>query len=252
MIQQRHTSKSITTVIHMSEFHFAAARVTMAQICRACGLERSVPSVLDALTDILIQYLMMIGSKARGAAEARGDSDCSVDDAMLAAVECDAVHGGLQSTGLRHGREAYYTGIEDIMELLNWLRGPLNARIAVLTRPPRQPSATIGAAQGAALAALPSSAATAAASQSQPKTAGQIQMEESSNVHQVSYAPNQPDITNTQNPQPGQNVPDSGHEDAQTDWLTMALNRHILMGHSSMFIDTELGPRRDPDPTIYS
>lgn len=210
-----------------------------------------MPSVLDALTDILIQYLMMLGSRARGAAESRGDSYTSADDAMLAAVGCDAVHGGLQSTGLRNGREAYYTGVEDIMELLNWLQGPLNARMTILARPLKQLPASIGAAQGAALAALPSSAATAAVSQTQPVTSSQAQLEGSVDLTQSPHAQN-PISSNTQDPQPGQKEQDAGLEDAQTDWLKMALNRHALMGHSNMFVATALGPHRDPDPTIYS
>lgn len=119
--------------IEMSEFHFVAARITAAQICRAMGIERASASVLDALTSIMLDFLSMLGSTAAGAAEGRFAESADVSDAVLAASQCGVARPSIDNIDNR-----------DIDELVAWIRGPIQKRMAELAKSQRANAQFLG------------------------------------------------------------------------------------------------------------
>jgi len=208
----------------MDEFHYAVARVSTAQICRASGIERSKASVLDILTDILIKYLNLLGQTATKSAMLRGSDVVDISDAVMAAVKCGAV---------THGSSISGESVDDIVEFLRWLRGPSQARMVHTAVPQLHVGSHFSSAQGAALAALPSStaAAAAAAATTDPKSGTSGTLRPNENI-------------------PGMLTPIELRE-ARSDWLRNAVNKQILIGHTDWFVNTEFGPYKEPDPVIH-
>lgn len=201
----------VADYVDMDEFHFAVARVATAHICRAAGIERSNRAVLDAFTDILVRYLMLLGRTAQAACAARDDENAGVDDAMLAIAKCGAVK---QAAAL----DAAYA--VDVVEFLRWLRGPQQARMVHVAVPQLHFGTSLGSAQASALAALPSAAAAAATSATPAR---------------IDTLPGLPQEL----------------QDARHDWLRTAVNKQIMIGHKDWFVNTEFGPLADPDPIIH-
>jgi transcription initiation factor TFIID subunit 3 len=65
-------------------FYFSLARISAAQILRAAGIDRTRPSTLDALTDILIRYLHLLGQQSMSFSLAAGHPDADIRDICLA------------------------------------------------------------------------------------------------------------------------------------------------------------------------
>src|SRR5579862_5488166 len=65
-------------------FYFNLARISAAQILRAAGIDRTRPSTLDALTDILIRYLHLLGTQSMSFSLAAGRADTDIRDICLA------------------------------------------------------------------------------------------------------------------------------------------------------------------------
>lgn len=217
----------------MSDFYFALARITAAQICRACGIERCSRGVLEVLTDVLIKYLMLLGSASATALELRNASDASAADALLAASQYDAI----RSPGLG--------GVDDIIDLISWLKGPIQQRLVRVARPQKQGASLLGAAQGAALAALPSSTAAAAAAENGKGTS---ENPPSTSTSTATMQPAPPASGAASAPGP---VGATIASDPPNDWLKAVLNQQVLMGHRNKFQNTPLGTRASIDPTIW-
>lgn len=115
----------------MSDFNYAAARISAAQICRAAGMERSVPSALEVITDILLQELELLGKSAVSAAENRGSESVDMDDIMLAMCQCGVINSKVDFNDLEYG------AIADVLEMLRWLQGPDQLRQSLVARPTR-------------------------------------------------------------------------------------------------------------------
>lgn len=65
-------------------FYFSLARISAAQILRAAGIDRTRPSTLDALTDILIRYLHLLGQQSMFFSLAAGRPNPEIPDICLA------------------------------------------------------------------------------------------------------------------------------------------------------------------------
>ena len=65
-------------------FYFNLARISSAQILRAAGSDRTRPSTLDTLTDILIRYLHLLGTESMSFALAAGRREADIRDVRLA------------------------------------------------------------------------------------------------------------------------------------------------------------------------
>lgn len=66
------------------DLFFALLRVSAAQSLRAAGLTTAKPSVLDAVTDIISRYLLLLGRTTRDFAESAGRTHAELPDVRLA------------------------------------------------------------------------------------------------------------------------------------------------------------------------
>src|SRR5271169_3313686 len=65
-------------------FYFSIARISTAQILRAAGIDRTRPSTLDCLTDILIRYLHLLATQSMFFSLAAGRPEVDIRDIRLA------------------------------------------------------------------------------------------------------------------------------------------------------------------------
>jgi transcription initiation factor TFIID subunit 3 len=65
-------------------FYFSLARISAAQILRAAGIDRTRPSTLDCLTDILIRYLHLLATQSMLFSLAAGRPEADIRDIRLA------------------------------------------------------------------------------------------------------------------------------------------------------------------------
>jgi transcription initiation factor TFIID subunit 3 len=72
-------------------FYFSLARISAAQILRAAGIDRTRPSTLDTVTDILIRYLHLLGTQSMSYALHAGHTECNVRDIRLAMEEIGVI-----------------------------------------------------------------------------------------------------------------------------------------------------------------
>ena len=72
-------------------FYFSLARISAAQILRAAGIDRTRPSTLDTVTDLLIRYLHLLGTKSMTFALHAGHTECNVRDIRLAMEEIGVI-----------------------------------------------------------------------------------------------------------------------------------------------------------------
>jgi histone H3/H4 len=126
-------------------FYFSIARISAAQILRAAGLDRSKPSTLDALTDILVRYIHLLGTQSMLFALAAGREEVSIRDARMAMEELGVIAKGRLVSRKRlkriaQERQGVYDSDEDdtdpdgeddddestetLRRLLNWFKGP--------------------------------------------------------------------------------------------------------------------------------
>ena len=75
-------------------FYFSLARVSAAQILRAAGVDRTRPSTLDILTDILIRYFHLLGTESATFALHAGRSEADIRDVRLAMEEIGLIAKG--------------------------------------------------------------------------------------------------------------------------------------------------------------
>jgi transcription initiation factor TFIID subunit 3 len=75
-------------------FYFNLARISAAQILRAAGIDRTRPSTLDTLTDILIRYLYLLGTQSMSFALIAGRTDPDIRDIRLAMEEVGIIAKG--------------------------------------------------------------------------------------------------------------------------------------------------------------
>jgi histone H3/H4 len=75
-------------------FYFSLARVSAAQILRAAGVDRTRPSTLDILTDILIRYFHLLGTESATFALQAGRSEADIRDVRLAIEEVGLIAKG--------------------------------------------------------------------------------------------------------------------------------------------------------------
>lgn len=65
-------------------FYFSLARISAAQILRAAGIDRTRPSTLDCLTDILIRYLHLLATQSMFFSLAADRPEADIRDIRLA------------------------------------------------------------------------------------------------------------------------------------------------------------------------
>jgi histone H3/H4 len=75
-------------------FYFSLARISAAQILRAAGIDRTRPSTLDTVTDLLIRYLHLLGTQSMSFALHSGHTECNVRDIRLAMEEIGVIAKG--------------------------------------------------------------------------------------------------------------------------------------------------------------
>ncbi|TGZ77388.1 hypothetical protein EX30DRAFT_295641, partial [Ascodesmis nigricans] len=67
-----------------ADLFFSLLRISAAQILRAAGLTTAKPSVLDAFTDILRRYLILLGTTTRDMAELNNRIEPDISDVRKA------------------------------------------------------------------------------------------------------------------------------------------------------------------------
>ena len=75
-------------------FYFTLTRISTAQILRAAGHDRTRPSTLDILTDILIRYLHLLGTTSMSLATHAGRSESTIRDVRLAMEQIGVIAPG--------------------------------------------------------------------------------------------------------------------------------------------------------------
>jgi transcription initiation factor TFIID subunit 3 len=128
-----------------SPFYFNLARISAAQILRAAGIDRTKPSTLDVLTDILVRYLHLLGTQSMAFALAAGRPESTIRDVRLAMEEIGLLAKSQLVSKKRIGRVARQREgahqvdendtdpdgedecdecAESLERLLNWFKGP--------------------------------------------------------------------------------------------------------------------------------
>jgi histone H3/H4 len=74
--------------------YFNLARVSAAQILRAAGIDRTRPSTLDILTDILLRYLHLLGTESMTFALAAGRGEADICDVRVAMEDIGLIAKG--------------------------------------------------------------------------------------------------------------------------------------------------------------
>jgi histone H3/H4 len=75
-------------------FYFSLARISAAQILRAAGIDRTKPSTLDILTDILTRYLHLLATTTMTYAHQAHRPESSIRDVWLAMEEIGIIAKG--------------------------------------------------------------------------------------------------------------------------------------------------------------
>ena len=75
-------------------FYFSLARISAAQILRAAGIDRTRPSTLDCLTDILIRYLHLLATQSMFFSLAAGRPEADIRDIRLAMQDVGIIAEG--------------------------------------------------------------------------------------------------------------------------------------------------------------
>lgn len=129
-------------------FYFSLARISAAQILRAAGIDRTRPSTLDTLTDILIRYLHLLGTHSTSFTLAAGRPVSDIRDVRLAMEDLGIIAKGrlLSKKRVRRiakervddmnddedededtdpdGEDEDDESTETLERLLNWFKGP--------------------------------------------------------------------------------------------------------------------------------
>src|SRR5271155_4151439 len=126
-------------------FYFSLARISAAQILRAAGIDRTKPSTLDILTDILIRYLHLLATTTMTYAHQAHRSESSIRDLHLAMEDIGVIAKGRLVSRKRiqrfieededeewipdpedtdpDGEDEDDESTETLARLLNWFRG---------------------------------------------------------------------------------------------------------------------------------
>ena len=126
-------------------FYFSLARISAAQILRAAGIDRTKPSTLDILTDILIRYLHLLATTSMSYAYQSHRPESSIRDVRLAMEEIGVIGKGRLVSRKRikrfvqededadwkpdpedtdpDGEDDDDESTETLVRLLNWFRG---------------------------------------------------------------------------------------------------------------------------------
>ena len=75
-------------------FYFSLARISAAQILRAAGIDRTRPSTLDVVTDILIRYIHLLGTQSMSFALHAGHTESNIRDIRLAMEDIGVIARG--------------------------------------------------------------------------------------------------------------------------------------------------------------
>jgi transcription initiation factor TFIID subunit 3 len=129
-------------------FYFSLARISAAQILRAAGIDRTRPSTLDTLTDILIRYLHLLGTQSTSFTLAAGRPLSDIRDVRLAMEDLGIISKGRLVSKKRvrriareragdinededegedtdpDGEDEDDESTETLERLLNWFKGP--------------------------------------------------------------------------------------------------------------------------------
>lgn len=94
-----------------AQFHFAMARITAIQVLRSTGIDRARSSVIECLTDLLVRYLQILGTRSKEVAESAGRQACELED-LREALEG---MGALSVTTKQNAREE-----EGVLQFITW------------------------------------------------------------------------------------------------------------------------------------
>lgn len=94
-----------------AQFHLSLARVSVTQILRSTGVDRTRLSVLECLSELLVKYLMLLGQRSQEAAESAGRRQCDLVDLREA---CERM-GAIATTSREGVREE-----EGVVEFISW------------------------------------------------------------------------------------------------------------------------------------
>jgi len=127
-------------------FYFNLARISAAQILRAAGIDRTKPSTLDILTDILIRYLHLLGTQSMAFATTAQCGEASIRDVRTAMEDIGVIAKGRLVSRKRlkriikerrgeweeeyeedsdpDGEDENDESTESLDKLLDWFKGP--------------------------------------------------------------------------------------------------------------------------------
>lgn len=114
----------------MSDFYFALARISVAQLLRVAGIEKCPPSVLDTITDLYIRHLDLVATEAMQLAHHGGRSDAIVTDVAQAMASTHVI----KPVVLLDPFDVDPQGNQGMQEFVKWAKGPGPAEARRISR----------------------------------------------------------------------------------------------------------------------
>lgn len=114
----------------MSDFYFALARISVAQLLRVAGIERCPPSVLDTITDLYIRHLDLLATETMNLAHHGGRFDAIVTDVAQAMANTHVI----KPVVLLDPYDTDPQGDQGMQEFVKWAKGPGPAEARRISR----------------------------------------------------------------------------------------------------------------------
>ncbi|KAG5363694.1 Transcription initiation factor TFIID subunit 3 [Yarrowia sp. B02] len=114
----------------MSDFYFALARISVAQLLRVAGIERCPPSVLDTITDLYIRHLDLLATETMNLAHHGGRFDAIVTDVAQAMVNTHVI----KPVVLLDPYDVDPQGDQGMQDFVKWAKGPGPAEARRISR----------------------------------------------------------------------------------------------------------------------
>ena len=133
-------------IMSEADLNFALLRITATQALRSAGITSARPSVVDAVTDMISRYLVLLGNTTRAIAERANRTDAELCDVRMALEDVGllrplvifgrgaevGVGVGVGQEGEEEEEERLRREVEDcaaVDALVEWFRGPQAAEM---------------------------------------------------------------------------------------------------------------------------
>ncbi|ONH70022.1 Transcription initiation factor TFIID subunit 3 [Cyberlindnera fabianii] len=127
-----------------AEFFNQSLRITVMQILRGIGFDRTTPDIIDILTDIYVRHLLLLTSETQSLAQLGGRDEVLIEDITQALVNV----GMLKPSNLLDVYEEHYAEDRTAIPFLRWVVGHVTENQRMISRPAALANATNGKVDG--------------------------------------------------------------------------------------------------------